>query len=77
LVNDFYKVLDHEAIELAHELGTSIANLTEINYNSLKAGRNDFLKLSENGEDNRSLDFFVLGTEEYAMLINGMVGLVN
>jgi hypothetical protein len=54
LVEDFYNMLDHEALVLSRTLGTTMTVDSEMKINnmSLKQGKNDFLYPSKNSADN-------------------------
>jgi len=54
LVEDFYNMLEHEALVLSRILGTTMTVDSEmkINNESLKQGKNDFLYASKNSADN-------------------------
>ena len=54
LVEDFYNMLDHEALVLSRTLGTTMTVDSEMKINnmSLKQGKIDFLYPSKNSADN-------------------------
>ena len=79
LVDDFYNMLEHEALVLSRTLGTTMTVDSEIKINneSLKQGKNDFLYASKNSADNLQLHDFTVGTPEFTVLVNGMVRVVT
>ena len=54
LVDDFYNMLEHEALVLSRTLGSTMTVDSEmiINKVSLNQGKNDFLYPSKNSADN-------------------------